>query len=675
LVHFVTMAQPKEKDPISLEIHTEMLRSTGASISRLKKRLKETNMAFQLKPPEDEKMEVKLWEQKIDKMIAYKEKHDFPTVMEIKRTRAKREQGLAESNAEKDRIDADRKAMHATLAKEANRKLNLLRQNKRFGKANTFGGPIEGEAVKYIDNYKGMNSIYDGERTLIRKDGRFTRQVGTSEIPPWIGPQYYSNLDPKFLAEGIFPESISEIPFKSLTSSRDQVGRSAKELRDSKIIRREKLDSWRFKDPGPRYTKTPERLSPERLLRHHGYIKDENDNFIKDHDTVASSHCEPIDNPWATTDRRVQHIILGDLTRQEVLVAQEDKMNSRLPPSKQEEIRRRGPSQTKLKAESMLANATSYISTSNTLSAKMARHDIAVKEALDGGVVNGRIDYTRGALNDINNLGAKAEHTHPAPSVSGSDQGSVVTSLLSSKQMMEENFAEVALGVTDVAYASPVKKLLMVGKAKIDGENSNMGEKMSAEEQAKEEAKAENARLAKIEEEKRKIYLEKRSKIREEYNSLSPIKKTFSKRKLPLISPIKPLINKWVTNKDTVYHREKEPDWLPAALERQREEMLAALPEGMTIKSRNALSSKYENVEDLFLSAQHQSEIQKREKLNEFEINELYDNFLKESETRRKLETEGKAKAMRKRLDDESGIGSIDMDEALNDNFSLTSND
>ena len=30
---------------------------------------------------------------------------------------------------------------------------------------------------------------------------------------------------------------------------------------------------------------------------------------------------------------------------------------------------------------------------------------------------------------------------------------------------------------------------------------------------------------------------------------------------------------------------------------------------------------------------------------------------------------------MRKRLDDESGIGSIDMDEALNDNFSLTSND
>ena len=35
----------------------------------LKKRLKETNMTFQLKPPEDEKMEVWKWEQKIHEMV------------------------------------------------------------------------------------------------------------------------------------------------------------------------------------------------------------------------------------------------------------------------------------------------------------------------------------------------------------------------------------------------------------------------------------------------------------------------------------------------------------------------------------------------------------------------------------------------------------------------------
>ena len=49
--------QPPEKDPISLQLHDEMISQTGKSIAQIKKRLNDVNMAFQLKPPENEKIE------------------------------------------------------------------------------------------------------------------------------------------------------------------------------------------------------------------------------------------------------------------------------------------------------------------------------------------------------------------------------------------------------------------------------------------------------------------------------------------------------------------------------------------------------------------------------------------------------------------------------------------
>jgi len=618
------MTQPKEKDPISLEIYEAMLNSTGSAISRLKKRLKDTNMAFQLKPPEDEKFEVLLWEQKIHAMVHHKEKFDFPTVMDVKRARAKREQGMAEKNAEKDRLDEDRRAMHAALAKEANRKLNILREHKNFGKANTFGGPGEGQAMRTIEGYTGMNCVYDGERTLIRKDGRFTRQVGASEIPPWIGPQYYSNLDPPFLAKGLFPQNSSVVPFISATNGRNLVGRSAKELRDAKIIRREKLDSWKHKGTGPRYAKTPERLSPERLLRHHGYIRAADDKFIKEDMTVASTVVSAVPDPWAATDRRAPLISLGELTRQKVLVEQEDTMRARLPLSKRAEIELQGPSVRKIRAANMLAEATSYITTANTLSAKLARHERSVQEALDGGIVNGRIDYTKGALNNIENVGARAEQTQPAPSVTGSDNASVGTSLLSSKLMHDDDHEDIKLGVTDIAIASPAKSLLLVSKDILNGEESNKGEKLSEEDKAKQTAIADNLKVAKLEKIRRIEHMEKRRLIRDEYENLSPIKKTFSRRKLPLSSPIKPQITQWLQNPSIVYHRHKEPEFLALALERKREDMLAV--PGMERKDK---AIRFEDVNDLLMSEESKQELQQREDLSEEKVNAIFADMRK----------------------------------------------
>jgi len=643
------MTQPKEKDPISLEIYETMLNSTGSAISRLKKRLKDTNMAFQLKPPEDEKFEVLLWEQKINEMVDYKEKFDFPTVMDVKRTRAKRQQGMAEKNAEKDRLEEDRKAMHAALAKEANRKLNILREHKHFGKANTFGGPGEGQAMRTIEGYKGMNCVYDGERTLIRKDGRFTRQVGASEIPPWIGPQYYSNLDPPFLAKGLFPQNSSVVPFISATNGRNLVGRSAKELRDAKIIRREKLDSWKHKEPGPRYAKSPAHMSPEHVLRHHGYIRSEGDTFVKEDLTVASTVISGVADPWAAMDRRAPLISLGELTRQMVLVEQEDTMCARLPLSKRTQIERNGPSARKIRAENMLAEATSYITTSNTLSAKLARHERTVQEALNGGILNGRIDYTKGALNDVENIGARAELTQPAPSVTGSDNASVGTSLLSSKLMRDENPEDFKLGVADIAVASPAKLLLLVSKDVLNGEEGK-GEKLNEEEKAKEAVIAENLKAAKLEEIRRKEHMEKQRWIRNEYEKLSPIKKTFSRRKLPLTSPIKPQITQWLKNPSIVYHRSKEPEFLAPALERKKEKMFAV--PGIERKDK---VSRVDDVNNLLMSEDSKQEVQKREGLNEEKINDMFADMVKDYESKENAQKLAAKKAWQE-LDDYSEL-------------------
>ena len=61
----------------------------------------------------------------------------------------------------------------------------------------------------------------------------------------------------------------------------------------------------------------------------------------------------------------------------------------------------------------------------------------------------------------------------------------------------------------------------MVSKDVVNGQDSKLGEKLSDEEQAKEVVKADNLRLQKEEEERRKARMEKRRAIREEYNNLS----------------------------------------------------------------------------------------------------------------------------------------------------------
>ena len=255
--------QPKEAEPLSLELHERMISQTGTSLARVKKRLKDVDMTFQLKPPEDEKMEIYQWEKKIKDLIEYKDTLEFPTIIGLKRERVKKEKAQAEQSASNDAIAEEKRQMHKKMAQIANARLRESRKNKYFGPSKDFGVDIVGE-LRTIPNYNGQNCVYKGERVLVRKDGRYTRETSSSDVPPWIGPQYYGNLDPKFLAKGIFPENISKVPFVSSTSSRQRVPLNAEQLRVDKITRRNNLDSWIHRDPGPRYAHTPDVKKIER---------------------------------------------------------------------------------------------------------------------------------------------------------------------------------------------------------------------------------------------------------------------------------------------------------------------------------------------------------------------------------------------------------------------------
>ena len=125
--------QPREKDPLSVEMHGVMLERTGASLSKVKQRLHDVNLTYQLKPPEDEQIEMYQWEQKINDLMSQNEKLSFPTVLEMKRIRSKRASENATEMAQDDKIQEERRKRKAELAKIANDRLREVRKTKYFG--------------------------------------------------------------------------------------------------------------------------------------------------------------------------------------------------------------------------------------------------------------------------------------------------------------------------------------------------------------------------------------------------------------------------------------------------------------------------------------------------------------------------------------------------------------
>ncbi len=576
--------QPKEADPLSLELHERMISQTGTSLVRVKKRLKDVDMTFQLKPPEDEKMEIFVWEKKIKDLIEYKDTLDFPTIVGLKRERIKREKALAEQSASNDAIAEEKRQMHKKMAHIANERLREARKSKYFGPSKDFGVDIVGE-LRTIPNYNGQNSIYKGERVLVRKDGRYTRQTNERDVPPWIGPQYYSNLDPKFLAKGIFPENISKVPFVSATSSRQRIPPSSEQLRVDKIMRRNKLDSWIHRDPGPRYCHTPDvkkKLREKRVAKAETEQKglpwdDDEDDMRReaekyftgdDGETVDISVVSQSPDPQAILEKTPPRIVLGDLTRQFLLVEREEKMRARAPPSKKAEFARSGPSPTKLKAISMLKQSTGFLARSPGLPAKLGRYEQGdIDEALKK-----RKDYTMGALSAIKGVeDAPAEESSMAPSISsvetnideasisvitkatgvvsaatagGSPGAKNTTTATTAVTSNKAEYVEVvrAPHVRELVFASPIKALQIAA---------------ADEERAEEEA----TKRRKDEDDKKKKRLKRQKELEKEMRrkaTESAVQKVLSPKNLPLSRKLGPALDSCLRDVELIYRPDED---------------------------------------------------------------------------------------------------------------------
>lgn len=582
-----TRMQPKEKDPISLQLHDEMISQTGKSLVRVKKRLNNVNMTFQLKPPEDEKMEIWQWEKKIKEMIEYKEHLEFPTVIGIKRERLKKEQSNAEKSASDDKVAEEKRKMHQQMAKLANERLRESRKNKYFGASKYFGVDIVGE-LRTIPDYNGQNSIYKGSRTLYRKDGRYTRETHSTDVPPWIGPQYYANLDPKLLSKGIAPENISQVPFKSATSSRQRIPPTAQQLREDKTTRRNNLDSWIHRDPGPRYCQTPEvkkelrrKTIEKNKTEREGkeWVDDENSAreerekfFITDDgESVDISEVSIKPDPQAILERAPPRIVLGGLTRQLLLVEKEDRMRTRAPPSTKAKFARSGPSPTKLKAIAMIKNTTSFLQRADTIAAKVGRHE---EGDVDEKFLH-RKDHTMGALSAIKGIqDAPTEKSEYAPSIASIETNLDETSasVLSKAQKAVQHSQPAAVvgkhSTADTKAASSKSK--KVESSYISGEPEvvlapNTRELIFAspikalQKAAADEEKAEEEiRKKRKEDEDRKrrraIYERRRKEDELRKANESDIQKALSPKNLSLSRRIGPVISQCL-NDDTLVYR------------------------------------------------------------------------------------------------------------------------
>lgn len=477
-------------DLLNLELEAEMLKQVGASLSRVKKRLIDTDLAFHLKPPDTETREIKDWETKIASLINYTEKMPFPKLLDFKRQFAKKNQERAKIAAEQHHLAQMRQHERIRLGNEAGAKMEQFRKNKSFGTLSShFGGPIPGETLKTIENYAGQNTIYGSQettRTLIRKDGRLTKYELTSDVPPWVSAGCYANSDPPLFHE--LPDGVYTLPFKG--RGRKQPPRSAT-LRENKISRRNMLDSWKLRDPGPHYARTPESQSLEwRTSRQ-----------MQQNEAQDLKVSGKIDQKVLPSTPK---IILGDITRQSMLVELEDAMRAKSPTSTRSQPAspnlHSSTSYTNTKSGAPLTPAAirleqqtkyrySYLHTSQHISAKLARAENPSLVAEQPSGWSGRKDFTYGGLDnaiglDEDDIATMQSSSHISlPAISTSDNAPVAVSLeqlsarapsiytlIHSPKPLSISYGQVGAGLDENGSIASVQSRAIAGKGQGAGQ-------------------------------------------------------------------------------------------------------------------------------------------------------------------------------------------------------------
>jgi hypothetical protein len=174
---------------MELDFHERLLNTVGKSISMTKKRLHDAELALNLRPPDDETEEIKLWKAKVAGLIEKRAPLEFPTLYKVKKE--------YDSNALVKSIMTGRQRIesHEIYNQRMNRMLTkeaALIRKKVLSKSSTFGKKSD-SSMRTIQGYKGANTMYQEDRTLVRKEGTYCPEEEGTSVPSWIGPQYYPN--------------------------------------------------------------------------------------------------------------------------------------------------------------------------------------------------------------------------------------------------------------------------------------------------------------------------------------------------------------------------------------------------------------------------------------------------------------------------------------------------
>lgn len=378
-------------DSLSLELEAEMLRQVGQSIQRVKKRLVDTDLTFQLRPPETEELELSKWEDKVRKLIDHRDVMAFPKLLDFKRQfkhKHSDDQEVRQVLGRKSRDVLDSKQRHYQVRDKETTKVYK----------SSFGGAVVGESLRTIENYSGQNTFYGGvnssSRVLIRKDGRFTNYDRASDLPPWICEGAYANNDPALFRER--PCGVYTLPFQSQGR---HVAQTGDKLRGELIARRENLDSWKSRDHGPHFARTPESQSVRWLQSQQEFFDSSDQQSIR-----AESLARGI-------SRETPKIVLGDITRQTFVVTKQKEMKKKKEKTIDKEdgagsstSRQMSPNSRELRLDFQIKHRFSYVHQSQDISAKLERaenSDLAMMHRFCSKVStgHGRKDYTAGSLN------------------------------------------------------------------------------------------------------------------------------------------------------------------------------------------------------------------------------------------------------------------------------------
>ena len=183
---------------VDLLLNERQVACTRNSISKMKKRLHDTQLTLILEPPENEPAEIYEWKAKVHELINRREKLDFPTMRMI--LKEKRDEDALTSPLLK---PPDEKINNPPHSRSTNKRSSVTQEQiwERMKKAElrkrlatdckAFGANQEGEVLRTIENYQGLNSVHPTSRTLVRKTHIRGPFDNTSSVPASIGPGQY----------------------------------------------------------------------------------------------------------------------------------------------------------------------------------------------------------------------------------------------------------------------------------------------------------------------------------------------------------------------------------------------------------------------------------------------------------------------------------------------------